>query len=603
VALATLTITDRLAIRIYANVDTRVVTLHTENSHLCQVVTTFSKGLNSLNNLTRQVQFLGTGTSGTDFNISSATATHTFNLPTASATNRGALSSADWSTFNSKQPAGNYVTLDTTQTITGTKTFSVPTYFTSGLVTNNSAFINTELFLKNTATMMYATDYTTIIGTLTGVKYGLGPNSVNSEFIFQTGASYSYTFPATSGTLALTSNLSAYLPLTGGTLSGQLSILRGSGTGLDVASDLVIFRASTGFGSPRQITLAAGNGATTYLEAKGYGGNYITDFGIRTYNSSGTAFEVFFATSAGDVGIGNTAPAAKLDVNGTGRFIGAITIGTNFAQLLPITALNSQFLTGCFFDGSNVIATAASGSRTIYNSGGIDFRNFTGATIGSSVTDTSRMTITSGGNVGIGTTSPTYKLEINAGSVDYNTVRLYSSESSQLLIESTSSSRQATVDYKSASKAYSTGLNTDGSWFIYDNTRGAFALRINTSGVTTIPNLAGSGSRAVLADASGVLSAPISDISVKENITSIGYGLNEILKMNPVWFDFIDEYKNYGQGRQNGNIAQEMESIIPEAVFVTPSTGKMGINYDQLHAVYIKAIQELKIEIDHLKNK
>ena len=114
--------------------------------------------------------------------------------------------------------------------------------------------------------------------------------------------------------------------------------------------------------------------------------------------------------------------------------------------------------------------------------------------------------------------------------------------------------------------------------------------------------MAGTGSRAVLADASGNLSAPVSDISVKQNINTIGYGLNEILKMNPVWFEYIDEYKNYGEGRQNGNIAQEMEKVIPEAVFTTPTTGKMGINYDQLHAVYIKAIQELKAEINALKN-
>jgi len=124
---------------------------------------------------------------------------------------------------------------------------------------------------------------------------------------------------------------------------------------------------------------------------------------------------------------------------------------------------------------------------------------------------------------------------------------------------------------------------------------------ISGSGALQIESLGGTGSRAVLADSSGLLSAPVSDISVKQNISTIGYGLNEILKMNPVWFDYIDEYKNYGQSRQNGNIAQEMESIIPEAVFTTPSTGKMGINYDQLHAVYIKAIQELKAEIDSLK--
>jgi hypothetical protein len=68
------------------------------------------------------------GTTGTDVNVSGSPITTsgniTINLPTASASNRGLLSSADWTTFNSKQPAGNYVTLDTTQTITAQKTFT-----------------------------------------------------------------------------------------------------------------------------------------------------------------------------------------------------------------------------------------------------------------------------------------------------------------------------------------------------------------------------------------------------------------------------------------------------------------------------------------------
>ena len=97
-----LLVTDRLAIRIYVITSGRTITLHTENSNLCEVLTTFSTGLNALNGLTAQVQYFATGTSGTDFAISSATDTHTFNLPTASATNRGALSSADWSTFSGK---------------------------------------------------------------------------------------------------------------------------------------------------------------------------------------------------------------------------------------------------------------------------------------------------------------------------------------------------------------------------------------------------------------------------------------------------------------------------------------------------------------------
>ena len=59
-------------------------------------------GITAINSLTGAAQTLAAGTSGTDFAISSAGTAHTFNLPTASATNRGALSTSDWSTFNGK---------------------------------------------------------------------------------------------------------------------------------------------------------------------------------------------------------------------------------------------------------------------------------------------------------------------------------------------------------------------------------------------------------------------------------------------------------------------------------------------------------------------
>jgi hypothetical protein len=97
-----LALTDRLAIVVYVNRSGRNITLHTEDSHLCEVLTTFTTGITALNGLTDQVQTFAVGTTGTDFGISSATATHTFNLPTASASNRGALSTADWTTFNGK---------------------------------------------------------------------------------------------------------------------------------------------------------------------------------------------------------------------------------------------------------------------------------------------------------------------------------------------------------------------------------------------------------------------------------------------------------------------------------------------------------------------
>jgi hypothetical protein len=125
----TLAVTDRLALRVFVNTSGRTIELHTENGHLCQVITTFSTGLTSLNGLTAQTQLLAVGTAGTDFAISSTTATHTFNLPTASAANRGALSTADWSTFNGKQDAlvsgTNIKTINSTS-ILGSGNFATP---------------------------------------------------------------------------------------------------------------------------------------------------------------------------------------------------------------------------------------------------------------------------------------------------------------------------------------------------------------------------------------------------------------------------------------------------------------------------------------------
>lgn len=91
-------------------------------------------GITAINSLTGAAQTMVTGSAGTDFAISSVGTAHTFNIPTASATNRGLLSSANWTTFNNKQ---NAITLTTTGT-SGAATFigstlNVPNY-TNGTV-------------------------------------------------------------------------------------------------------------------------------------------------------------------------------------------------------------------------------------------------------------------------------------------------------------------------------------------------------------------------------------------------------------------------------------------------------------------------------------
>lgn len=121
-----LTVTDRLAVRVYVNNSGRTITLRTEGTNLAEIVTTFTTGLTAMNGLTAQVQYLTTGTSGTDFNISSAIATHTFNLPVASALNTGKLSNTDWITFNDKVPPTRNLTINgSTQNLSADRTWTV----------------------------------------------------------------------------------------------------------------------------------------------------------------------------------------------------------------------------------------------------------------------------------------------------------------------------------------------------------------------------------------------------------------------------------------------------------------------------------------------
>lgn len=82
--------------------------------------TTFNNKIGTLNSLTGSSQTFATGTSGTDFAINSSGTTHTFNIPSSSGSNRGMLLSADWTTFNNKIGSLNALTGATQTFATGT---------------------------------------------------------------------------------------------------------------------------------------------------------------------------------------------------------------------------------------------------------------------------------------------------------------------------------------------------------------------------------------------------------------------------------------------------------------------------------------------------
>jgi len=285
----TLLITDRLAVRIFVNTGGRTITLHTENSNLSEVLTTFSTGLTALNGLTQQVQYFSVGTSGTDFNISSVTDTHTFNLPTASAVNRGALSSTDWNTFNGK--------------------FTLPSFTSGSVLFSNGTTIaqdNANFFWDDTNNRLG-------IGTATPTRtldvVGLARISGQIETQKITNLSTVSNVPADASLLL-------YAPTTTNYYGGIIGWAE---------SNIAASISSYDDGSGGALGLALSTGNATSISEK------------------------MRITSTGNVGIGDTIPSDKLVVNGRARINGtnALAFGNNaggYAQIAVSGATTGNLL-------------------------------------------------------------------------------------------------------------------------------------------------------------------------------------------------------------------------------------------------------------------
>ena len=206
-------------------------------------------------------------------------------------------------------------------------------------------------------------------------------------------------------------------------------------------------------------------------------------------------------------------------------------------------------------------------------------------TLGFSTNGTEKVRITSAGNVGIATTSPTNLLHL-AGESATPSLRL--------------GSVSAGFYWDIGRENQTTGD------FVFNNANGgasAEKMRITIAGNVGIGTISPqSGYRLHVVDSvyiGGNVSASAyttrSDYELKDEIQNISYGINEVMQMQPVKYT----YKSNGS-TQLGFIAQDLGVITPEVVSFED---KMSVYYNALIPILTKAIQEQQALIKALEQR
>jgi hypothetical protein len=126
------------------------------------------------------------------------------------------------------------------------------------------------------------------------------------------------------------------------------------------------------------------------------------------------------------------------------------------------------------------------------------------------------------------------------------------------------------------------GVDQGGNYWLKVGTGGTNVFRIIANGQITMNG--------------GQLHGIPSDIILKKNITTIPNVLEKVTRLNGVYFDWKD--KSYGDTRQIGFIAQDVEKQFPELV-VEDDKGIKRLYYPQLTAVLVESVKELNNKIEN----
>ena len=166
--------------------------------------------------------------------------------------------------------------------------------------------------------------------------------------------------------------------------------------------------------------------------------------------------------------------------------------------------------------------------------------------------------------VGIGTTSPGYDLEVN------------------------NASTHAVVEIDSADGSNSSIRLSDGNvlnWNIWT---------LGTNGRLLITDADESAGVYIAQNATSW--SAFSDIRLKENIEELDNTLEKVLSLRAVRFNFL-----HNDRTEIGLIAQEVEPFFPE--IVDTDGDYWGLNYDRVGPILIEAIKEQQEEIENLEDR
>jgi hypothetical protein len=453
-------------------------------------------------------------------------------------------------------------------------------------------------------------------GTLTGALGGTsasfsGTLSTSAGFgILSGGGGYAVGPSATRGIIAVNGSGDQLL-----TFSTQSYIYNSSSLFRMLSSSDIDFVA----GGTQRLLISASTGAATFSSSVSVNTtNAVSTFEIGAAESDGTgstnAVRIQSKTGASNqqllIGINQTGlysflqssqasvgyKSLALNPNG-----GNVGIGTS-SPAYKFETLGTSVITAAFgrsdYGASNVMLIAMNGYRDVYKTaigvvrtGDYDVADMifclNGSANGTVVSASDeKMRIKSGGALCLGVTSAygTNLLNVNGGIYATSSVAaVVAADLDMMVFQNTGATYS-----KACLVASMTATGGTGSYFFYgQQSTSTAAIKIFSNGnIQNTNNSYGA----------------ISDARLKENIKDATPKLDDLMKVK------VRNYNLKGESnKQLGVISQELEAIFPNMIEESTNMGEnmkiKGVKYSVFVPMLIKAVQELKAEIEILKNK